>query len=219
MFLAKIPQILQTLYPNYLWHHNRTEKVLYLTFDDGPCPEITDWVLDQLASYDAQATFFVLGKNVKAHPKLAHTIIDAGHSLGNHSYAHPNGWKTPLAVYLKDFLKGQQAIREYTGYKTALFRPPYGRITRKQARQIMKSHQVVMMDVMAGDFDRSLAPEKVIQNVMLNAQAGSIVCLHDSEKAFPHLSIALPQILAHFAQEGFAFKALNPIPQQSLTAR
>ena len=192
--------------------------MLYLTFDDGPSPRVTEWVLDQLKAYEAQATFFVLGKNVKAHADIVHNIIDAGHAIGNHGYAHPNGWKTPFHAYLKDFLKGQQAIREYTGYHTELFRPPYGRITHKQALHIKRTHQIVMMDVMAGDFDPKLTPGQATQNVLSHAKGGSIVCLHDSEKAWPRLREALPRILEHYTAEDFQFAPLNPIPSQAAVA-
>ena len=214
MYLAKIPGVLKNLYPEFLWHMDRTEKVIYLTFDDGPTPEITDWVLDQLAQYDARATFFVIGKNVAQHPKIVHRAIDAGHGLGNHTQNHRSGWGSSPFLYLRDFLQGQQSIIEFTGYRTFLFRPPYGKITPRQARQVQRSHTVVMMDVMAGDFDEKLAPETCYDNILRHTRPGSIICLHDSQKAWPRMSYALPHLLEHYSQKGYQFKSLNPDPEQ-----
>lgn len=219
MYFTKFPSILQNLYPRYLWREKPKSKKVYLTFDDGPTPGVSEWVLEQLARYQALATFFVLGKQVVENPSLTHQVIDAGHSLGNHGFTHLNGWRVSLHQYLRDFLKAQQAIMEYSGYKTELFRPPYGRIGPRQAKRIMRSHQIVMMDVMAGDFDPKLSPEAVVRNVTEQVVPGSIVCLHDSEKAWPRLRFALPEILDSLQAQGYAFAALNPTPLKSRATR
>lgn len=219
MYFKKFPGILRNIYPDYLWRVNTQEKEVFLTFDDGPTPEISTAVLKMLEEVEAKATFFLLGKNIETHPLLAHEMIDAGHSIGNHGYGHLNGWKTSNYNYFKDFIQAQRAIQEYTGYRTELYRPAYGRITPKQARNIMKSHQIVMMDVMGGDFDLKLGEQEVFDNVVNNVRPGSIICLHDSEKAWPRLSKSLPRILAHLREDGYCFKALNPVPLRSQATR
>lgn len=209
MYFAKIPKLLYTFYPNYRWRYEETdERVVYLTFDDGPTPEITDWVLAQLAQYQAKATFFLIGKNVEAHADIAHRTIDAGHRIGNHTYSHKDGWRTEQRAYLREFLKGQQAIREYTGYSTNLFRPPYGHITKQQAQYVLRSHEIVMMDVMAGDFDLQITGETALRNVTDNVQAGSIIVLHDSVKAWERVSYLLPRLLAFLHAQGYRMEAL-----------
>ncbi|MEM7375224.1 MAG: polysaccharide deacetylase family protein [Bacteroidota bacterium] len=212
MYLKKIPGILQRYYPEYLWKKEGNENILYLTFDDGPTPSITPWVLDQLAEYKAKATFFLIGKNVKDHPEILHRILDEGHAVGNHTQHHMNGWKTPLKTYLKDALLAQQTIAEYSGFQTTLFRPPYGKINTSQARRISQSHQIVMMDVISGDFDTQRNGEECCKTVVKNAKPGSIVLLHDSEKAWSRLESCLPHILESFQAKGYRFEAL---PQQS----
>lgn len=212
MYLSKIPAITQQLYPSYKWRVKTEKKHIYLTFDDGPTPEITDWVMGMLKQYNAKATFFVLGKNVASHPRIVHRLLDEGHVLGNHTHTHPNGWETSLFRYLLDFKRAEQAIKEYTGAKTRIFRPPYGRITKKQAALIQRSHQIVMMDVMPGDFDVEISAEKCLERILKHTQPGSIICLHDSLKAWPHMSYVLPRILGHFSEAGYTFRALNPVP-------
>lgn len=214
MYFAKTPAFVQQLCPQYKWKVDTQKKRIYLTFDDGPTPNITKWVIDELRKYDAKATFFVLGKNVKNHPEIVHHLLDEGHTIGNHSNTHLNGWKTSLFRYLLDFKRGQQAITEYTGAKTFLFRPPYGKINKKQATFIQQSHQIIMMDVMPGDFDVQLSEVECLDRAIKNTEAGSIICLHDSKKAWDRLEYLLPRYLAHFSEQGFQFKALNPIPER-----
>jgi len=210
MFLTKIPTFLHILYPDYIWRYKTYTKEIYLTFDDGPTPGITDWVLKLLAQYDAKATFFMVGDNVKRYPEIAHSVIDQGHEVGNHSQTHKNGWKTDNIVYLRDVILGHQTLVEYTGLDTVLFRPPYAKITSTQARPILRTHEIVMMDVISGDFNTSLDGEVCAQNVLKHALEGSIVVFHDSQKAWNRLKVALPIILEYYAQAGFEFKAVVP---------
>jgi peptidoglycan/xylan/chitin deacetylase (PgdA/CDA1 family) len=214
MYLAKIPRVVQSLFPEYLWRMEADaatgEKTVYLTFDDGPTPEVTDWVLAQLAAYDAQATFFLIGKNVESHPQIAHRVIDSGHVIGNHTYSHRNGWRTDVRSYLKDYLRGQQAIREYTGVNPVLFRPPYGKITRAQARYVRDQHTIVMMDVLTGDFDLALTGEEVYQNAIQHTEPGSVLVFHDSAKAWERIQYALPLVLQTLSEEGYRFA---PLPE------
>ncbi|MEM6632325.1 MAG: polysaccharide deacetylase family protein [Bacteroidota bacterium] len=186
------------------------EKVLYLTFDDGPTQEITEWVLDQLSQYNAYATFFMVGNNVRRNPEIAHKVIDAGHTVGNHTQNHVNGWKTETRAYLREVLEAQNTISEYTGYKTHLFRPPHGRITYTQAQYIRKHLEIVMMDTISGDFDNKIDAGVCIKNVVESAKPGSIIVFHDSLKAWDRLRLALPETLRHFSEAGYKFASLQP---------
>ena len=209
MYFTRIPHWLQRLYPSFTWRLETQKPYLHLTFDDGPTPEITPWVLDQLDQYRAQATFFLIGQRVEQFPELVHEIIDRGHTIGNHSQHHRNGWRTNNRTYLRDVLKGQQTIAEFTGKVSVLYRPPYGRISHGQARQVLRTHEIVMMDVVSGDFDLQIDGEKCSENVIQAARPGSIVVFHDSEKAWERLQVALPKVLKHFHQAGYQFISLH----------
>ena len=183
----------------------RDQKIIYLTFDDGPHPVATPFILDALKKYNAQATFFCIGKNVIEHHDLYRRIISEGHRVGNHTHRHVNGCKTPDAVYFED-------IQKAAGYiDSNLFRPPYGRISRFQLHNLKKAlhYNVVMWDVLSADFDRSLTGEKCALHVIAHAQPGSIVIFHDSEKAYDRMHVALPKVLAHFAEQGYGFAAIH----------
>jgi peptidoglycan/xylan/chitin deacetylase (PgdA/CDA1 family) len=185
-----------------------TEKDLFLTFDDGPHPEVTNFVLNELRSYNALATFFCIGKNVLAYPEIYKRILDEGHSVGNHTQNHLNGWKTPNDVYMKDIAEAANYI------DSNLFRPPYGKISLFQAKNLraaMKGRKakVIMWDVLSADFDKGITPEHCLQNVIFNSKAGSIIVMHDSEKCFEKLRYCLPRILHHFTEKGFKFISLQ----------
>lgn len=206
-YFVKTPWWLKKVYSSFVWHIDTSEKVMYLTFDDGPHIRATPFVLDELKKYNARASFFCIGKNVVAHPDIYQRIMDEGHVIGNHTYNHPNGWKTPDDDYLKDVAEAARVIR------SSLFRPPYGRIGLFQAKNIgaaMRdgSARVVMWDVLSGDFDVSITKEQCLQNVVLNTGKGSIVVFHDSEKAFPLLEYVLPRTLEFFLKKGFRFEGL-----------
>jgi len=207
-YFVKTPWLIKKIFPTYLWSVPTKEKILYLTFDDGPHPEITTFVLSQLKKYNALATFFCLGKNVLAFPEVYRQILDGGHTVGNHTQNHLNGWKTADDVYLKD-------IGEAANYiDSNLFRPPYGKITLFQAKNlpaVMKERKakVVMWDVLSADFDAEITEERCLQFVIFRCTPGSIVVFHDSEKAFRKLNYVLPRVLHHFKNEGFKFVALE----------
>ena len=206
-YLVKTPSLLKRIYSAYLWSVNTSEKELYLTFDDGPHPEATPFVLKNLKQYNALATFFCIGKNVVAHPELYKQILSEGHSVGNHTFNHLNGWKTKNDIYLKDIAEASNYI------DSNLFRPPYGRITSflaKNLRPVMKGKEprVVMWDVLSADFDTTITKEQCLANVVLQAVPGSIVVFHDSEKAMPRLEYALPRVLNYFTEKGYVFKSI-----------
>lgn len=212
MYLSKVPYIIQQLYPRYIWRFPTKEKQLFLSFDDGPSPEITAWVLDLLNKYDAKATFFLIGDRVTKHPGIVHKIIDEGHSLGNHTQNHLKGRKTETKKYLKNFLLAQRSITDYSGYRTDLFRPPYGSISTIEADKILQTHRIIMMDVISGDFDPKRSPEVCAQKVIQHSQSGSIILFHDTEKALPRLKYALPKVLEHFSKRGYTFQQIPANP-------
>lgn len=188
-----------------VWKIPTKEKALYLTFDDGPHETATPFVLDILKQYNAKATFFCIGKNVQAHPGIYERILYEGHSVGNHTFNHLNGWKTKNQLYIKD-------IAEAAAYIDAkLFRPPYGKISTFVAGMLRKklNYKIIMWHVLSGDFDEKLTPEKCMENVLLYSKTGSIIVFHDSTKAWPRMSYALPKALEYFSKQGFVFKAIS----------
>jgi peptidoglycan/xylan/chitin deacetylase (PgdA/CDA1 family) len=204
MYLIRTPALIQHLFPSLLWRNEAHGKELFLTFDDGPVPEITPWVLDLLKAYDAHATFFCVGENVSRYPDIYRRIVTEGHTAGNHTYNHISGWNHDLEAYLHNVSTCAELV------DSNLFRPPYGRLGRKQARLLISHHyRIVMWDVLSGDFDRDLDPEQCYRNVIDNAHAGSIIVFHDSVKAEANMRWALPKVIDYFAQRDFAFKALH----------
>ena len=206
-YFLKIPWWVRKLFSSYIWKVPVTDKSIFLTFDDGPHPTITPWVLNELKKWDAKATFFCIGRNVILFPEVYMRILADGHATGNHTYSHLNGWKTNTAIYLKDIMEANNII------DSDLFRPPYGRIKGSQAKQlsvIMKKNYVkfVMWDVLSADFDSSISPETCARIVLKHVEPGSVVVFHDSEKAFTNLHFALPVVLESLKKEGFSFKKL-----------
>ncbi|HEX7846291.1 MAG TPA: polysaccharide deacetylase family protein [Chitinophagaceae bacterium] len=204
-YVVKTPWWLRKIYSSYVWKIDTNEKELYLTFDDGPHPGITKFVLQQLKEYNAKASFFCIGKNVAAHPAVYQQIVDEGHSVGNHTQDHLNGWKTNTEEYLKNIAEAANSI------SSPLFRPPYGRIRSSQARRLheaIKDPKLIMWDVLSGDFDQSLSKEKCLSNVTGKSRPGSIIVFHDSEKAFPRVEYVLPRTLSFFTERGFKFRSL-----------
>lgn len=210
-YFVKTPFFVKKWFPKGTWNFSRDEPVMYLTFDDGPHPRATPFVLDQLKQFNARATFFCIGKNVAAHPEIYRRILDEGHSVGNHTYNHLNGRKSSDEDYIAD-------IREAAKYiDSDLFRPPYGRITKFQSRLLTAGenakqasvYRIIMWDVLSADFDYSISKEKCAKNVIGNAREGSVVVFHDSEKAFPRMEHALPETLSYFSGKGFRFEAIR----------
>lgn len=196
--------ILKKIYPKRVWNIPETEKVLYLTFDDGPIPDVTPWVLQQLKKYQAKATFFCIGNNMKDNPKVLKEILNDGHVLGNHTYNHLNGWQTNTENYLQNIEKW-----ELLGYSSSLFRPPYGKCKSSQAKEILKKgYSIIMWDVISEDYDRKISAEKCYHTVISQTKPGSIIIFHDSLKAEKNLREVLPKVLAYYSNKGFVFKSL-----------
>jgi peptidoglycan/xylan/chitin deacetylase (PgdA/CDA1 family) len=208
IYLSHIPALIRALYPHWTWRYDTPEKVLYLTFDDGPTPEITPFVLDQLAQYEARATFFLIGNNVEKYPELAQRIVAAGHAIGNHTQHHVRGRKTDIRSYLEEVAAAQQAIARHTGLQPRLFRPPYGSLTRRQSCALRNHFEIAMMDVISGDFEHRRSGERCARTVIRHARPGSVVLFHDSFKARARVTVALPQVLAHFQEQGYRFAAM-----------
>ncbi|QHS55473.1 polysaccharide deacetylase family protein [Mucilaginibacter sp. 14171R-50] len=209
MYLVKTPWWLKKLYPQLIWGAKTGTRRIYLTFDDGPIPIVTPFVLNILKRYNAKATFFCIGDNVRKHPDIFMQVKNDGHAIGNHTFNHLKGWATDNQIYLENFLQADKILN------TPLFRPPYGRIKRRQIsllKQARPDLQIVMWDVLSGDFDMSLKPEEALQNVLKNVQDGSIVLFHDSLKAFQRLEHALPLALEHWSNAGYTFA---PLPYTS----
>jgi peptidoglycan/xylan/chitin deacetylase (PgdA/CDA1 family) len=208
-YLVKTPWWLKKWYGRLVWDlpQKTGDKVLYLTFDDGPHPVATPFVLDELRRHAARATFFCIGKNVREHPLIYRRILEEGHRVGNHTQNHLNGWKSSDADYINDIGQASRYI------DSSLFRPPYGRISAFQASLLRKApfqFDIIMWDVLSADFDRALSPEQCARNVIRHARPGSIVVFHDSEKAYPRLKAALPAVLAHFKEQGYRLESIRP---------
>jgi peptidoglycan/xylan/chitin deacetylase (PgdA/CDA1 family) len=205
MYLVKTPWLLKKLYPALTWHQNRGKRCIYLTFDDGPIPIVTPFVLNILKQYHAQATFFCIGDNVNKHPDIYKQLLNEGHRIGNHTYNHLKGWVTDDETYTNNFMQCDVLLH------TQLFRPPYGRIKRSQISKLQNINpdlKIVMWDVLSGDFDQQLSPQHCLKNVLKHTESGSIVVFHDSLKAFPRLEYVLPRALEYWSKQGYTFGVL-----------
>jgi len=206
MYFIKTPFWIRLIYRSCIWRKPNQDRVLYLSFDDGPHPEATPFVLEQLSNFNAKASFFCIGKNVQLYPEIYDVILAAGHVVGNHTQNHMNGWKNNTENYIADIREATKVIN------SNLFRPPYGRISFSQIKALRLDpalpQQIMMWDVLSGDFDTTITGEQSAQNVIQHAGPGSIVVFHDSAKAMDRLRIALPEVLAHFSKLGYQFEAL-----------
>ena len=203
MIIHHVPQILQAAFAQYTWHKNRDSNEIYLTFDDGPVVGITDKVLTILEKFDVKATFFMVGDNVRKNPNLALQVQAAGHQIGNHTYYHIRGNKSTTEKYLEDFQRCQDVLQEVLGMDAKIFRPPYGRITFEQARFIRKTHELIMWDVLSGDYDRRIPAAKCLKKSIKHTRNGSIIVFHDQEKTVERLPILLTEFLHHAFDKGF----------------
>jgi peptidoglycan-N-acetylglucosamine deacetylase len=199
-YFPKTPKFVTWLYPKRIWAFWHVKKEIFLTFDDGPIPEVTPWVLDLLKENDAKATFFCIGDNIRKYPALLKRILDEGHSIGNHTYHHVKGTETQIATYLDEVA----AFNECVEIPPKLFRPPYGKITSQQAKALQKKgYRIVMWDVISYDFDKTITKEKCLNNVLEKMREGSIVVFHDSLKAEHHLRYVLPKVLEVINKRGW----------------
>lgn len=203
MYLVKTPRVVKQIFPNFHWDKPNERREIYLTFDDGPIPEVTPWVLDLLAKYNARATFFCVGDNVRKYPEIFARLKREGHKTGNHTFNHLNGWNTPVDEYVDNIDKCAELV------DSDLFRPPYGKISRKQLQHLAGKYSVVMWDILSGDFDPSLSRTSCLNNVIRNTVPGSIIVFHDNIKSFDKLEYVLPRVLDHFTGSNYKFNVLE----------
>lgn len=198
-------------YPNRIWRITSSKNTVYLTFDDGPIPEVTPWVLDILKEYEFKATFFCIGENVKKHPEIFNRILLEGHAVGNHTFNHLNGRKTESEKYLDNIDRTQKLFDETGHGKTRkIFRPPYGRITAAQARAVQqKGFSIIMWTLLSYDYDQFISKERCAENITENLVPGAVIVFHDSLKAEKNLRYALPETLKHIRLKGWESKAIS----------
>jgi len=204
-YLTGSPWWLRKIYRKFIWNIPTGEKKLFLSFDDGPHPVATPFVLDELKKFDALGSFFCIGKNVENYPEIYNRILAEGHAVGNHTHNHVNGFKASDADYLDNVFKAEPFIH------SNLFRPPYGRIKKSQEKKLFEQRpdlKVIMWSVLSGDFDTGMNGRQCFNIVKKNAGEGSIIVFHDSEKAFERLRYCLPQTLMYFADKGYRFEAI-----------
>jgi peptidoglycan/xylan/chitin deacetylase (PgdA/CDA1 family) len=220
-YWIKTNALIKKIFSNYVWDVSNSENKIYLTFDDGPTPEITEWVLEELKKHNAKATFFCIGNNIEKYPDVFEKVINEGHSIGNHTFNHLNGWKTATVEYLENTKLCEEQILKYNpsnselakqiyNLKSAIFRPPYGKIKLSQSKKLRQlGYKIIMWDVLSADFDTSISKEKCLDNVIKNTKSGSIIVFHDSVKAFANLEYSLPKALKYWAAKGFIFERLD----------
>ena len=202
-----MPSWLPKLFKNYTWKINTTEPIIYLTFDDGPDPKPTRFVLDTLLQYHAKATFFCVGENIQKHRKIAQEIINQGHVLANHTMNHLKGWQTSHDDYVKNTNKCQETLEEYS--TSSLFRPPYGRITKRQTKSLKESgYEIIMWDLISYDYDEKININQALKQLIRNSKPGSIVVFHDSSKAWKQLKIMLPKYMHALNKQGYSFESI-----------
>lgn len=204
-----VPRAVQQLFPKRIWSADPTANQIYLTFDDGPVPGVTDFVLNELAKRAQKATFFMVGDNLRKNPSLGKEVIQSGHQIGNHTYNHLNGWKTPDSRYLENIRAFDQVLEDQLGIQTSLFRPPYGMIKNAQARAVLISKKLVMWTMLSGDYDQRLSSDQVLCQSKKNTRAGSIAVFHDQEKTREVIRKFLPEYLDYLLANGFQTSLLK----------
>jgi peptidoglycan/xylan/chitin deacetylase (PgdA/CDA1 family) len=209
---VKTNRFIKTIFPNYIWEIPNDEKKVYLTFDDGPIPEITEWTLAQLKKHNAKATFFCIGDNIQKYPEVYQKVIEHGHAIGNHTFNHLKGWETSLEDYIENTKKCSETMsnQQLKTENFQLFRPPYGKIKPSQAKTLRKlGYKIIMWDIISMDFDQNISPEKCLDNVLKNIESGSIIVFHDSVKAWKNLEYVLPKTLAFLNEKEFVCEKIN----------
>ncbi len=208
---AKIPKIIKELFPNYIWDVRNENKTIYLTFDDGPIPDVTEFVLEQLKKYNAKATFFCIGDNIKKHPEIFKKIISDGHVIGNHTMNHIQAWGTNKELYLQNVMECENCIREYIDVDSIqkYFRPPYGQISVSKLGAVKKlGYKIVLWDTLSKDWEQTFSKENCLQNVIQHVESGSILVFHDSVKASKNLKYVLPEVLHYFSEREYTFDSI-----------
>ena len=205
MIPHRTPFFVPIIYPSLIWRVPTVQKELYLTFDDGPINGPTEFALDELKKADAKATFFCIGDNVRKHSPVFDRVLSDGHTIGNHTFNHINGWKTRTKDYLSNIQLFEKSLPK--NLSTKFFRPPYGRITPSQIRAL-KDYKIIMWDVLSFDYSKNISPEDCLKNTIKAVRPGSIIVFHDSLKAEKNMRFAVPRLIEHFQHKGFSFKTL-----------
>jgi len=206
----KTPWLVKRLFSNYVWDIPNRENKVYLTFDDGPTPEITEWTLHQLKKYNAKATFFCIGDNIRKYPEIFKQITKDGHSIGNHTFNHLKGWKTSTNDYTNNTELCTSEICNLKSANFNLFRPPYGKIKPSQSKLLRrKGYKIIMWDLISYDYDATISPKECLENVLKNIRPGSIVVFHDSKKALRNLEYTLPRTLEFLKEKGFVCEKID----------
>ena len=207
--MVKVPKIIKKIFYNQIWDIPNEDNKVYLTFDDGPTPKVTEWVLDLLEKENIKATFFCIGNNIEKHPEIFKKTIDAGHSIGNHTFNHLQGWKTATKQYLENVDLCETEIKKLNIGNNKLFRPPYGKIKPIQSEILRKKgFKIIMWDVLSKDYDQTISPEKCFKNIK-QSTSGSILVFHDSLKAQKNLEYTLPKAIVYLKNKGFKFETIN----------
>jgi peptidoglycan/xylan/chitin deacetylase (PgdA/CDA1 family) len=206
--LYRTPFFLPKLFPSLLWRVLGEEKVIYLTFDDGPIPGPTEFVIEQLKKYDAKATFFCIGDNVRKYPLIFKKVLADGHAIGNHTFNHLKGWSTSNQRFFENINQCNAQLTTHNLKLTTLFRPPYGRITNSQIRTLKSQYKIVMWDVLTHDYSKNISSQQCLKGSVNAVRSGSIIVFHDSVKAERNLTYVLPKFLEHFSNHGYKFKSL-----------
>ena len=197
---VQTPKFIQALFPSLIWRKETKNKEVWLTFDDGPDPEVTPWILTVLKKENIKATFFLVGEQIEQYPKLVGDMINEGHAIANHSYSHKNGWLNSKKKYLADVEKCQELMP-----KNTLFRPPYGKITKAQISALKEKYKIILWDVLGWDFQQNTTPKKIKKNILNNTKAGSIIVLHNNQKSFNNVQAMLEETIQILKEKGFSF--------------
>jgi peptidoglycan/xylan/chitin deacetylase (PgdA/CDA1 family) len=214
-YWIKTNSFIKKIFSNYVWDIPNSENKIYLTFDDGPTPDITEWVLEELRTQNLKATFFCIGKNIETYPELFTKTINEGHSIGNHTFNHLNGWQTTNEDYLENTKQCEETIQKLQisipiAIGTKLFRPPYGKLNRSQSKLLQQlGYKIIMWDILSADFDQKISPEKCLENATKKVTSGSVIIFHDSKKASANLKYALPKAIKILKERGFVFDILT----------
>ena len=197
---ATTPKFIQALFPSLVWRKETKNKEIWLTFDDGPDPDITPWILAVLKKENVKATFFLVGEQIEEFPELVGAIIKEGHTIANHTYSHKNGWLTAKEKYIADVEKCQELMP-----KNKLFRPPYGKITKAQIALLKDHYKIILWDVLSWDFQQNTSPKRVQENILKNTKEGSIIVLHNNQKSYKNLQSILEETIHVLKEKGFCF--------------
>ena len=213
-FWVKTSYFIKRIFSNYVWDIPNHENKVFLTFDDGPTPEITEWTLEQLKKFNAKATFFCIGNNIEKHPEIFKKIIQEEHAIGNHTFNHLKGWDITTDEYIENTNKCAEIMcqlsQSFGTDHCQLFRPPYGKIKPSQSRILRKlGYKIIMWDVLSCDFDQTITREECLDNVLKNVESGSIIVFHDSVKAEQNLKFVLPKTLEFLNEKGFVCEKLD----------